>query len=400
MSSANTLDLVVRALGWALLHSVWQGVLVAAVVALLLSSLKGRSAQARYLVACLGLAAMVAAWIGTALFMNSTLEPRRREVFIAQSAPVELGPAGPSDRTPAIRVLASADAIERVATPPRPWRERLELWSWALVPLWFLGVVVCSARLAVAWVGLTRLRRATMSPAPDAVLDRAATLMRRLRIRRAVSVVQSAMVQVPLVVGWLRPVVMLPASALSGLSPAQLESIIAHELAHVRRHDYLVNVLQSVAEALLYYHPACWWISRRIRVEREHCCDDIAVALCGDGVTYATALADLESRRREAAFALAATDGPLLQRVRRVIAPASAAHGPASWAGSLAPIALMAVLVAGAQAAGRAAMADAPQAPAPTVGRPIPATEAVLQGRVVEANSARPVANASVQAMG
>src|SRR5688572_14547904 len=114
MSSANTLDLVVRALGWALLHSVWQGVLVAAVVALLLSSLKGRSAQARYLVACLGLAAMVAAWIGTALFMNSTLEPRRREVFIAQSAPVELGPAGPSDRTPAIQVLASADAIDRV----------------------------------------------------------------------------------------------------------------------------------------------------------------------------------------------------------------------------------------------------------------------------------------------
>ena len=204
--------------------------------------------------ACLGLAAMVAAWVGTALFMNSTLEPRLR-VVVAQPAPVELGPAGPGDRTPAIRVLASADAIERVATPSRPWRERLESWSWALVPLWFVGVVVFSTRLAVAWVGLTRLRRATMSPVPDAVLDRAATLMRRLGIRRAVGVVQSAMVQVPLVVGWLRPVVMLPASALSGLSPAQLESIIAHELAHVRRHDYLVNVLQSVAEALLYLPP-------------------------------------------------------------------------------------------------------------------------------------------------
>jgi hypothetical protein len=215
-----------------------------------------------------------------------------------------------------------------------------------------------------------------------------------------VQVVQSAAVHVPLVVGWLRPVVMLPASALTGLSPAQLESIIAHELAHVRRHDYLVNALQSVAEVLLYYHPACWWISHRIRVEREHCCDDMAVALCGDGVTYASALADLETHRRQAAFALAATDGPLLQRVRRVIAPASAAQRPAGWAGSLAPIALMIVLMAGAQAAGRAAIADVPQAMAPTIGRPIPATEAVLQGRVVEANSARPVANATVQAMG
>ncbi len=223
--------------------------------------------------------------------------------------------------------------------------------------------------------------------------------MRRLGIRRAVQVVQSAVVQVPLVVGWLRPIVMLPASALSGLSPAQLESIIAHELAHVRRHDYLVNVLQSVAEALLYYHPACWWISRRIRVEREHCCDDIAVAMCGDGVTYATALADLETRRRDAAFALAATDGPLIQRVRRVIAPASDTHGPASWAGSLAPLAVMLVLLAGAQAAGRVAIAES-QATAPTISRTIPADEAVLQGRVVEANSARPIAGATVLVMG
>ena len=104
-----------------------------------------------------------------------------------------------------------------------------------------------------------------------------------------------------------------------------------------------------MAEVLLYYHPACWWISRRIRIEREHCCDDIAVALCGDGVTYASALANLELHRSTAGFALAATDGPLLQRVRRVIAPESG-HRAAGWAGSLAPIALLVVLVAGAQA--------------------------------------------------
>ena len=399
MSYGDTLDLVVRALGWALLHSIWQGALIGFVVALLLASLKGRSAQQRYVVACVGLAAIVAAWIGTAIVVNQTLEPAPLRLVMRLVPPVELGPAGPDDRTPAIRVIESPDGLDRVSER-RPMRQRMEAWSSALVPLWLGGVVLLSARLVLAWVGVARLRRARTLPVAEAVVQRVAELAARLQIDRAVRVVQSAAVQVPLVVGWLRPIVMLPASALTGLSPAQLESIIAHELAHVRRHDYLVNALQSVAEVLLYYHPACWWISRRIRVEREHCCDDIAVALCGDGVTYASALADLELQRRTGALALAATDGPLLQRVRRVIAPASAAHRPAGWAGSLAPIALLVVLVAGAQAAGRAAMADAAQAPVPTIGRPIPAAEAVLQGRVVEANSARPVANALVQAMG
>jgi len=398
MSFGDTLDLVVRALGWALLHSIWQGALIGFVVALLLSALKNRTAQQRYVVACVGLAAMVAAWIGTAVVVNQTLKPTPPNSVLAQ-APPALGPAGPDDRTPAIRVLESPEGLNRV-TERVPMRQRMEAWSSALVPLWLGGVAVLSVRLGLAWMGVARLRRARALPVPEAVVERVATLAARLQIGRVVQVVQSAAVQVPLVVGWLRPIVMLPASALTGLSLAQLESIIAHELAHVRRHDYLINALQSVAEVLLYYHPACWWISHRIRVEREHCCDDIAVALCGDGVTYASALADLELHRRQGAFALAATDGPLLQRVRRVIAPASAAHRPAGWAGSLAPIALMVVLVAGAQAAGRAAMADAAQAPVPTVGRAVPAGEAVLQGRVVEANSARPVANAAVQAMG
>ena len=103
-----------------------------------------------------------------------------------------------------------------------------------------------------------------------------------MRIGRAIRVAQSAAVQVPSVIGWLRPVVLLPMSALTGLTPGQLESILAHELAHIRRHDYVINVLQSAAEVLLFYHPACWWLSRRMRVEREHCCDDAAIEVCGD----------------------------------------------------------------------------------------------------------------------
>ena len=90
---------------------------------------------------------------------------------------------------------------------------------------------------------------------------------------------------------------LLPMSALAGLSPLQVEAILAHELAHIRRHDYLVNLLQTLLETLLFYHPAVWWLSRQIRIEREHCCDDLAVSLCGDPVVYARALADLEELR-------------------------------------------------------------------------------------------------------
>ena len=110
----------------------------------------------------------------------------------------------------------------------------------------------------------------------------------------------------------MKPVVLLPVAALSGLSPEQLQAILAHELAHVRRHDYLVNLLQSVVETLLFYHPAMWWVSAQVRTEREHCCDDLAVEVCGDRLVYVTALAELTSITSHRAFALAATDGSLL----------------------------------------------------------------------------------------
>ena len=139
--------------------------------------------------------------------------------------------------------------------------------------------------------------------------------------RRLIRIVELPHVDVPLVVGCLRPIVVLPIAAISQLNAAQVEAILAHELAHVRRHDYLVNLMQTLAETLLFYHPAVWWLSARIRDEREHCCDDVAVAVCGDPVGYAAALAELEAwRSGELSLAAAATGGSLLNRVRRILA--------------------------------------------------------------------------------
>ena len=121
-------------------------------------------------------------------------------------------------------------------------------------------------------------------------------------------------------VGWLRPTILLPVAMLAGLPAEQVEALLAHEIAHIRRHDYLVNLLQRLAEAILFYHPAVWWISREIRREREHCCDDIAVSATGDAILYAEALADLEASRTSwPETALAATDGSLPDRLGRLL---------------------------------------------------------------------------------
>ena len=133
---------------------------------------------------------------------------------------------------------------------------------------------------------------------------------------------ESTLADVPSVVGWLRPVILVPASAFLQLAPHQLEALLAHELAHVRRHDYLMNLLQSCVETLFFYHPGVWWVGRRMREERENCCDDVAVAVCGDPMVYARALADLEQFRGAVPkLAMAANGGSLFNRIERLIAP-------------------------------------------------------------------------------
>jgi len=163
-------------------------------------------------------------------------------------------------------------------------------------------------------------------------------------------------------------VVLVPASTLAGLSPQQLEAILAHELAHVRRHDYLANLLQTAVETLLFYHPAVWWVSAQIRRERENCCDDLAVAVCGDRLGYARALVDLEGLRIEAPrLALAASGGSLTDRIRRLVGvPGRPSRRP--WAAGLLALALLPAGAAVELACSGKTAADAP-ASAPVAGQ-------------------------------
>jgi beta-lactamase regulating signal transducer with metallopeptidase domain len=315
---------MIRTLGWTLVHFLWQGAAIASLVACLTLALRRATPQARYLAACFGLLLMLAAPPLTfrALGVASDEAPS------AAPAPVLPTPEVAALPEPAPRVVAESASSASIGGGVEPLLP-------GLVLLWGAGVVTLCVRSIGGFALVRRLRRAGLSAPPaglEATLERLAA---RLAVRRAVRLYESALVGVPTVVGWLRPAILVPASALTGLTAHQLELILAHELAHVRRHDYLVNLVQSVAETLLFYHPAVWWVSSRMRVEREHCCDDLAVAACGSAVRYARALVELEGLCAEApALAMAANGGSLVDRIARLVGradePSRAARGLAA----------------------------------------------------------------------
>ena len=302
-----------HSLGWTLLHFLWQGTAVAALAAVLMSLC--RRASVRYAVAVGALAFMLTAPLVTFVFL----------VRSPASAPV--------DSYSALRMLRTAP--RNVAAPvsrsilPFSSSSSLNALPW-LVEAWLLGVAFFSLRSAGGFLLLERERRKQSKTVSDRVLAMCHTLQRRLGLHRTIGYSECQWLQAPAVLGWFRPVVLLPVTAVTGLSEEQLQSIIAHELAHIQRFDAFVNAFQVAVETLLFYHPAVWWLNRRIRTEREHCCDDTAVSLCGNPVEYARALTIMEEWRSAPALAMAANRGPLSARVFRVLGLKSIQSGTRS----------------------------------------------------------------------
>jgi beta-lactamase regulating signal transducer with metallopeptidase domain len=207
---------------------------------------------------------------------------------------------------------------QSTVTEPLPEALWGNLESWIL-PLWAAGVSVFALRLAWAGGHASSLRRKGVK-ADSSMESMIAGLAERLGVRQKLRVLMSPVAEVPAVVGWLRPVILLPAAVVVGLTPEQLESLLAHELAHIRRHDYFVNIVQMLVETFLFYHPVVWWVSSSIRYERELCCDDLAVRSCGDAVSYARALAQLERLRSVApSLVMGSANGPLFHRIQRLL---------------------------------------------------------------------------------
>jgi beta-lactamase regulating signal transducer with metallopeptidase domain len=351
---------LLQALGWALLHFVWQGGLLGLLAFLLLRVVRPQRALVRYSIGVAALALMLAACVGTFALLARPPLRAADTLPVATARPVTT-PRG-SEVTGVVIADLNANPTARglLAMPgplsAAPYSQALSPSSLLfIVALWILGVALLSLRLLGGWLLTRTLARRAVGTVPSAIDAAAAAIARRLHLKRAVAILESGAVAVPTLVGWAKPVVLLPTAALAGLSPQQLEAILAHELAHVRRHDYLINLLQSVVETLLFYHPAVWWISAQVREEREHCCDDLAVSVCGDRLVYVSALAELTTVAMQPGFALGATGGSLAARVRRILGANGPSHEPPpAWTA----LALLTILVVSTGTFGAAAPDD------------------------------------------
>ncbi|NKB69048.1 MAG: M48 family metalloprotease [Candidatus Latescibacteria bacterium] len=306
----------INALGTMLLHFIWQGFTIAAVLAG--ARVFITSPRLRYWVASLALLSMVGLAVFT--FVSQRVETGTHSVPSPRplAAPLELESpvviSGGTATTPSLPALGGTpDLWSHLST-------KLQTHSDKIVIAWLVGVFLLTVRLLGGCWTCIRLKRTGTRPLPHPWQARVEALTQQLNIRHKVTVVTSALATVPMVVGAFRPVVLVPISTFLGLAPDQLEAVLIHELAHIRRYDNLVNLLQRMVETVFFFHPAVWWVSGCIRTEREHCCDDTA-ARASDPQRYAHALVTLEALRSPR-LAVAATDGDLLARIKRLLANA------------------------------------------------------------------------------
>ncbi len=290
---------VAAALGWTLIHSLWEGAIIATAFAGVL--IATRSARVRYQAGCAAMLLLLSGFF----------------ITFACAAPGNVHPAAPLRPPQSLMPGAGSGA-----GPDSGWDPGISAIAPWLVPYWIFGVWVFGLRNLAGWISVQRLRTRGVCCAREPWQRELTKLSARLRISRPVQLLESCLTDVPVVLGHFRPVILMPVGVLTGLPAQQIEAILLHELAHVRRCDYLVNILQRWAECLLFYHPALWWISRCVREERENCCDDVVVRMKGNAREYAFALAALEeSRNPRYKPAVAATGGSVMKRIRRLLDP-------------------------------------------------------------------------------
>ena len=357
--SSPWLLLIAARVGWAIVHSIWLAAATTMALALALCFL--RSAAARHIACMFALAITLGGTVAvtmkvTPLTTSSEKEAGSQWPPVAPSARLDLPLPNSNDEDASRRPItlpAANGALPQsvvhgstslldanvtgaglaAATSFRSWAPLITpVLPWFAVS-WLAGVVLLSLRHFGGWWRVRAWRRTGKRLVQEAPERLASEIGRKLGLRRLVPIIKSADVLTPMLVGTVRPMILLPLRVVTGFSACELEAILAHELAHLARGDAWANLLQIVCETLLFYHPGVWWISRQARIERENAADDLATAVCADRVQYANALARLAEQTIAPSLALAATDGPLLTRIRRLLLPPPRASGATSgWA--------------------------------------------------------------------
>ncbi len=296
---------ILNSLALTLLHFVWQGVLVALVLKSVLMITSTQKAQLRYGFASLAMLANLLLPIAT---------------FFVIYTPEYLQIASQLQIMPLVNAGFSLNQHNGSV-----WHSNLiELFPYISI-LWITVVGFLSCKLLLELYAVNQLPKSNFILADKTLTARFGRLVSQINLKKSPELIISLKTDVPMAIGWLKPVVLIPASMLTGLTPVQLDMLILHELAHIRRHDYLVNFIQTLVELLLFFHPAVQWVSNQMRNEREYCSDDIAVKNCGNAIAYAHTLADtatLCNKHRNHSIpnmAMAASGGDLKQRVIRLI---------------------------------------------------------------------------------
>ena len=314
---------LLRIMGWSLLHFLWQGSILAMALSGFLSVAWKLSPRIRYLAAC-------------GVFASMLLCPVVTFAYLCANVSSSSSASSSSQRIQATQ-LFSQSAWDHVSSPlfERSVAVADHEMTW-IMAFWCAGVVILLTRLAAGTIVVARLKRSSLIPVPLELRSIADRLSSQLKLPHKCRLFASPAIAGPVAVGWTKPLILLPLHSLSSLSAEQVEALLAHELAHVSRHDYLVNTLQAVAESLFFYHPAVWWVSKQMRQEREHCCDDIAVKASGSPIYFARALSLLEEQRASAStqLILSAHGGHMAMRIKRLLGqskPTITLRGTVFW---------------------------------------------------------------------
>ncbi|WP_119079342.1 M56 family metallopeptidase [Chitinophaga alhagiae] len=304
-----TTDLI-RAFGWTLLHSFWQGFCIYACLRIVLKIWPMASSAIKYHLSCLSLAG-IAGWFGATFFRQLSIIKEEQQVRALATQMDAATIQAALQQVP----QQHADGLQTVMPG-------MEAYFPFLVAIYAAGVVIMTIKLSFDLSQLRQLRRQGVS-SPGMEWERyVKVLAQRMGIARRVQLFISRHLQVPVMIGFLRPVILLPAAMVNNLSPEQLEAILLHELAHIKRNDYLLNIFQTIVETILFFNPFVWWISKNIRLEREHCCDDLVIAGTVQPLHYARALVALEEYRLTVnPMAMAAADDKhhLFHRIKRIM---------------------------------------------------------------------------------
>ncbi len=302
----------ILAIGWTIFHSLWQGVIISVVLGVTLLLSGKRSSVFRYNLSVGALALLLFASIATfsklyqpvSELNNITTNGSLTSFTTFAESTIQNLEKNPT----AQNILGQIETIFSSYLP-------------LIVTFWFFGLIIFSLRFVGGLLYIERLRTKNILPLPQELVNRTELFIKQLKIKPQVKIYESIKVKVPIAVGYLKPVILLPIGVITGLPQNQVEAIIIHELAHIKRYDFLVNLLQTLVETILFYHPAAWWISSIIRSEREDCCDDITLELCGDSLTYSKALCNIQQLKTSGAlFALAAigNKNQLFRRIKRM----------------------------------------------------------------------------------